>query len=59
MSTQTCICGHTWEQHDQRTRGCCQVSTVPSRAKKQYGRGRNHYITCDCKRYRPLKGSDT
>jgi hypothetical protein len=51
---QYCQCGHTKEQHDARTKGCMHIASVPSRAKKQYGKGRNRYIKCDCKRYRLL-----
>lgn len=57
MSDITCVCGHTKDHHYTtrfQTKGCMHVASVPSRAKKQYGRGRNHYIKCDCKRFRLL-----
>ena len=55
MSERICVCGHAWEQHDPKTKGCKHVASVPSRAKKQYGRGRNRYVQCQCKRWKLLK----
>jgi len=52
---QYCLCGHTKEKHEDGSKGCMFVASVPSRAKKRYGRGRNKHVQCDCKRYRPEK----